>query len=222
MVRPERPVTRLHRLRHSLLVGTGAAFLTLVFFLVLPFIQAISKPPASDLQVVGIDTASLPPPPPPMEEEPEEEEPEEEPPPELEDEAPPLDLSELELALGGGIGDGWMNADFAAKLGTMGGGGDSMDALYSIADLDQKPRVIHQPGPVLNAKLRARAPGKVDIIFIVDPQGRVENPIVRRSTDPIFEAPALSAVKQWKFEPGKRNGEPVRFRMLVPITFPEA
>ncbi len=34
------------------------------------------------------------------------------------------------------------------------------------------------------------------IIFIVDQNGRVENPIVQKSTDPIFEAPALAAVKQ--------------------------
>ena len=30
---------------------------------------------------------------------------------------------------------------------------------------------------------------------------------------------ALKAVKQWKFEPGKRKGKPVQFRMRVPITF---
>jgi len=44
---------------------------------------------------------------------------------------------------------------------------------------------------------------------------------VQNSTDPIFEGPALAAIKQWKFEPGKRKGEPVRFRMRVPITFPK-
>jgi protein TonB len=31
----------------------------------------------------------------------------------------------------------------------------------------------------------------------------------------------MKAVKQWKFEPGKRKGQAVRFRMRVPITFPE-
>jgi len=31
----------------------------------------------------------------------------------------------------------------------------------------------------------------------------------------------MLAVKRWKFEPGKRGGKPVRFRMLAPITFPE-
>lgn len=59
------------------------------------------------------------------------------------------------------------------------------------------------------------------IIFIVNQRGRVENPIVQSSTDPIFENAALAAVKQWKFNPGTRNGQPVRFRMRVPVTFPK-
>ena len=58
-------------------------------------------------------------------------------------------------------------------------------------------------------------------VFIVDERGRVVEPRVRNSTDPIFEKSALTAVKRWRFEPGKRNGKPVRFRMLVPITFPK-
>ena len=45
--------------------------------------------------------------------------------------------------------------------------------------------------------------------------------MVQKSSDPVFETPALAAVKQWKFEPGKRNGQAVRFRMRVPINFPE-
>jgi protein TonB len=61
----------------------------------------------------------------------------------------------------------------------------------------------------------------VYIVFIVDQRGRVENPMVQSSTDSSFDAPALAAVRQWRFEPGKRNGEPVRFRMRVPITFPK-
>ena len=93
--------------------------------------------------------------------------------------------------------------------------------LFALSDLDEKPRVLHQPGPVMDAALRKRAPGTVHVIFIVNVDGRVETPVVRQSSDPVFDAPALAAVRQWKFEPGKRNGEAVRFRMQVPITFPK-
>jgi protein TonB len=207
---------------HGLLVASGAATLTLGFFLVLPLIQAISKPASSDLVLCSMDSAQLPPPPPPPEEQPEEEPEPEEQPPQLAEEAPPLDLSQLELALNPGFSEGWMQGDFGIKLNAITGGRDDADALFSMADLDQKPRIMYQPSPVLNQTLRKKAPATVYVLFIVDRSGRVQNPIVQKSTDPVFEKPALSAVKQWKFEPGKRNGLAVRFRMRVPITFPEA
>ncbi len=96
-----------------------------------------------------------------------------------------------------------------------------VDALFSLAELDQKPRVIYQPGPTLSREIREKAPGKVYIVFIVDKDGRVVKPKVQKSSDPVFEKSALRAVMKWKFEPGKRSGKPVRFRMRVPITFPK-
>jgi protein TonB len=212
------------RLVRSLFGGTvtvaGAGVMTLSCFLVLPLIQAINEPPTTDLVLQSIDTAELPPPPPPIEE-PDEPEPEpEEQPPELAEEAPPLDLSQLELALNPGMSDGWLGGDFAVKLEGVGSSKEDVDALFSLADLDQKPRVVYQPSPVVDAKARKKAPGTVYVLFIVDQRGRVEEPLVQKSTDPVFERAALNAVKQWRFEPGKRGGQPVRFRMRVPITFP--
>ncbi|MEY4673906.1 MAG: hypothetical protein RL148_1690 [Planctomycetota bacterium] len=205
-------------------VAGGLAFATLLFLL-LPLVQVISETPPPDLDLRVVSTADVPPPPPPPEQEPEkQEEQEQEKPPQLEEASQPLDLSQLELALNPGVSEGAMGGDFAVKLNTLPGGssgGDSVDSLFSLADLDQKPRVVHQPGPVLDASARKKAPGTVHVLFVVDQQGRVENPVVQKSTDPVFERPALAAVRQWRFEPGKRNGQPVRFRMRVPITFPK-
>ena len=89
--------------------------LSLAIFLVLPLMQTISAPPPRDLAVRGIETADLPPPPPPPPEQEEEEEKPPEPPPEMESEAPPLELSELELALNPGTGEG-LFGDFQVKL----------------------------------------------------------------------------------------------------------
>lgn len=207
---------------HRLLVIVGAAVLMLAFFLVLPLMQTINKPPTTDLLVQSVETAKLEAPDPPPEPEQEEEPEPEETPPELVEETAPLDLSQLEMALNPTLGEGLLSGDFAVKLTTVASDKKDVDAaLFSIADLDQKPRVIYQPGPVLNKDVRKKAPGTVYIIFVVDNRGRVENPIVQKSTDPVFEKPAMNAVKQWKFEPGKRNGQAVRFRMRVPITFPK-
>jgi protein TonB len=205
----------------------GGLLITLGLFLVLPVLEAITAPADSDLLVRDANVAALPPPPPPPppEEEKKEEEPEEEPPPpKLAEETPPLDLSQLELALNVGMGGG-IGGDFAVKLqvdtkaAAGAGGGD--EALFSLSDLDQKPRAIFQPSPSIAPKLRKKTPATVYVIFTVDPRGRVENPLVQSSSNPEFDAAALAAVKQWKFEPGKRGGQSVRFRMRVPITFPK-
>lgn len=211
----------LRLILQRVLTVAGGLVLTVVSFLLLPLIQTLGEQNNNDLLVQTIDTAQLEPPPPPAEEEPEEEEPEEEPePPQLTEEAPPLDLSALELALNPGMGGGAGVADFAVDLKTIAGAAKDSDALFSIADLDQKPRPIYQPGPTITDPMRKRAPGQVYIIFIVNQEGRVTDPIVQSSTDPIFDKAALDAIKNWKFEPGKRAGKPVRFRMRVPITFP--
>lgn len=207
--------------RSATLALAGAA--TLLLFLILPLIQAIHQPLGADTLLQSVDTAALPPPPPPPPEEEPEEEPEpDEQPPELVEDVQPLDLSQLELALNPGFGQGLLAGDFAIKLGPTAGQSEDVDALFSLADLDQKPRVVHQPSPVVSAKLKPKTPATVHVVFVVDQRGRVEQPTVQNASDPSFEAPAIAAVRQWRFEPGKRNGQPVRFRMRVPITFPES
>lgn len=206
---------------HRLLVIAAAVELTVAFFLVLPLMQTLTQPPETDLLVQSVDTAKLEAPPPPVQEEPEKEPEQEEHPPELLEDAQPLDLSQLELALNPGFSGGWMEGDYTVNLNTIVSESKTVDALFSISDLDQKPRVLYQPAPPIDKRVREKAPGTVYVAFVVDERGRVESPLIQKSSDPIFERPAISAVKQWKFEPGKRNGEPVKFRMRVPISFPK-
>lgn len=208
---------------HRLMVLVGALALTLVLFLVLPILESINSGPKTDMIIQTVDTANVPPPPPPPEEEEKKEEPEpEKEPPKLNEESPPLDLSQLELALnpGGGGSDGLL-PDMANKLSAGGNEGGDVDSLFSLADLDQKPRVMFQPSPLLDPKLRKSGPATVYILFIVDQNGRVQDARIQNSSNPMFDSVALAAVKKWKFEPGKRNGEAVRFRMRVPISFPK-
>ena len=109
----------LRTIVHGVCVAVGGFGMALFLFLLLPFVQAITEPPSKDLELRTVDTADVPPPPPPPEEEEEEKpsEPDEVKPPELTDAAPPLDLSQLELALNPGMGGGdGMAGDFAVKL----------------------------------------------------------------------------------------------------------
>lgn len=188
--------------------------------------QTISKPPTLDLFVTDVDLANVEPPPPsPQVEEKEPEPKSEDKPPELsEADTAPLDLDQLSIALDPGFSQGWMGTgDFTINLNKI--TSDSQDeetnAIFSLADLDQKPRIINQPSPILSQQLLKKTPASVKIIFLVDEQGHVEEPRVRSSSNPAFEKPALDAVKRWLFEPGKKSGKAVRFRMLVPISFPK-
>lgn len=198
----------------------GLAFVvTLAFFMILPVLQVITKPPSKDLTIRSVDVANVPPPPPPPMEEEQKPEPEDEPPPPPALDAEPLDLSQLELALNPGDG-GFGGGDFAINLNGATGGGEDVDAIFSLSDLDQKPRVVYQPAPIYPPELsKKKMEGTVYVLFVVDKDGRVKDPVVQKSTHPAFNNPALKAVKQWKFEPGKRQGKPVQFRMRVPITF---
>lgn len=209
----------IRELFYFVAVIIGSLALTLVFFLVLPFMQKINKPPTTDLMLQTMDTAKLEAPDPPPEPEPEEEPEEEPPPPKLAEEAPPLDLSQLALALNPGISGGWMEGDFAIKFNTVVEKENDVDTLFSIAELDQKPRLIYSSNPALNKKMKDARPGKVIVIFIVDQQGKVVNPKVQSSSNPIFEKATLMAIKRWKFEPGKHGGKAVSSRMRVPIVF---
>lgn len=91
--------------------------------------------------------------------------------------------------------------------------------VYAPGELDQEPRITDQVAPEMTRELRRQAPARVIVAFIVDDQGNVEHAAVQHATDPAFEAPALEAVRQWRFEPGTHDGQPVPFRMRVPITF---
>jgi protein TonB len=222
-------VVFLGRLVQAVLALGLAASLTFAFYLTLPLLQQMGRPPESTLEVRSVDATVLapPPPPPPEEEQKEEAKPDEPPPTELtEQAAPPMDLSQLEMALDPGFGDGAGGAGSLAG-GRLGGSGGSdadrdkdADAVFSLADLDQAPKVVSQPPPQYPADMRSqKARGTVYVLFVVDRNGRVMKPQVQKSTHTAFERPALEAVRQWRFDPGKRSGQAVQFRMRVPITF---
>jgi protein TonB len=91
---------------------------------------------------------------------------------------------------------------------------------FTPESLDHTPEAVRQPQPVypINAKNTGES-GEVVVTFVVDESGRVLNPRVVSSTDPIFEEPTVRAIGQWRFAPGTVHGIPVRFRLSVPVEF---
>jgi TonB family protein len=85
---------------------------------------------------------------------------------------------------------------------------------------DRAPRAVKRVDAIYPFSLsRAGASGSVTVSFTVNTQGRVADVSVVSSTRKEFEAPAITAISKWEFEPGIRNGKPVAARMQVSLTF---
>lgn len=67
--------------------------------------------------------------------------------------------------------------------------------------------------------LQTKMDGVVEVGFIIDVKGNVSDAWVLKSPDPLFSTAAITAVKQWKFTPGMKDGKPVATNMSVALTF---
>ncbi|MGB0766469.1 MAG: energy transducer TonB [Phycisphaeraceae bacterium] len=204
----------------------GAFALTLLLFLVLPLMQVIGEKEQDEYEVqeVNIQLQEAPPDVEDEEEDPPEdpEDPPEEPEIDI-DEPQMVDIRQLDL-LGGEGGISIPGVDTTINIDDAIGGGDDLDNMFDAGSLDQPARVLFQAQPKLTGTLRTKlrsAAATVIVVFIVDAGGRVQNAAVQSSTDSAFNNAALSAVKQWRFEPAQRKGKPVSDRLRVPINFPK-
>jgi TonB family protein len=66
---------------------------------------------------------------------------------------------------------------------------------------------------------RAEAQAQVTVLFKVDAKGLVTDAKIIDSNNPEFVAPALDAVRQWKFAPAIKNGQPVESRATQTFVF---
>lgn len=134
-----------------------------------------------------------------------------------------MSLNALESALNGAGGAGGFDSSVGfgsgGRIGGQGLGGDPAGVLSS-GELDQKPRPIVQTAPTYPAAIRQKKTGgSVSLMVTVDAQGNVTKVEVEKASDRELEAPALEAVRKWKFEPGMRDGKKVPFKMRLPIKF---
>ncbi|MBC6699380.1 TonB family protein [Hymenobacter puniceus] len=77
-------------------------------------------------------------------------------------------------------------------------------------------RNVHYPGTAF----RNRVQGKVQIGFVLNAKGEVENVRVIQSLSPETDAEAMRVVRQLRsFQPGQQDGQPVRVSYTLPIKF---
>lgn len=115
------------------------------------------------------------------------------------------------------------------RISTTTGPGDPRDigigdwtdrAIIDARALDSTPRAkVQLPPDYPYAMKQAGASGTVLVEFDVNAEGRVIRAKPVRYSHREFAEPAVRAVKKWRFEPGRRNGKAVPFRLTVPIEF---
>jgi TonB family protein len=97
-----------------------------------------------------------------------------------------------------------------------------LGAVGALADSPTSPPQLTEPAtPIYSETLRAAGiSGQVVVQFGVDATGAVQNITVFKSDHAELEAPAMEAVRKWKFKPATKDGQPVATPMMkVPIDF---
>jgi TonB family protein len=82
------------------------------------------------------------------------------------------------------------------------------------------PRVVVKVPPRYPESEKASGrQGAVVLALRVDERGEVAGVRVAQGLGPAFDEAAVAAVRQWRFEPGRRDGEPVAVEMSITVNF---
>lgn len=92
--------------------------------------------------------------------------------------------------------------------------------VFQVGELDQPPAPIKRIAPVYPRELKKnRVQGYANIVFIVDEEGSVTDVSIEKTNHREFGINAESAVRQWKFKPGFKDGSPVKTYVRIPLSF---
>lgn len=115
---------------------------------------------------------------------------------------------------GGGVGSGHGPGVGLGEGGGIGGG------LYKVGGGVSAPRAIYAPDPEYSEEARhAKYQGTVILYVIVDADGRPRDIRIMRSLGMGLDEKAIEAVKTWRFEPARKNAQPVSVQISVEVTF---
>ena len=91
--------------------------------------------------------------------------------------------------------------------------------VYSAENEDvTAPVVIRQDVPAVPSAIAGLTRDRGVIDIVIDEQGRVISLALRARIHPVYDTALLKAARDWKYEPARLNGEPVRYRKLLQIS----
>jgi TonB family protein len=89
-----------------------------------------------------------------------------------------------------------------------------------VGDGVTEPRLLRQEQPSYSTAARsARLNGQVELMIVVDTNGRPTIYEVRKPLGLGLDEKSIEAVKEWTFEPGKRDGVPIAVVVSVLVNF---
>jgi len=123
---------------------------------------------------------------------------------------------------GGGIGDGsggGVGSGVGRGVG-LGEGGGYGGGIYRVGGGVSAPRAIYNPEPEFSDEAReAKYQGTVTLGVIIDRDGRPRNIRVVRSLGMGLDERAMSAVREWRFHPAMKDGQPVAVIVNIEVNF---
>lgn len=115
---------------------------------------------------------------------------------------------------GGGVGSGRGPGVGPGQGGGIGGG------LYRVGGGVSAPRVLYQPDPEYSEEARkAKFQGTVVLWLVVGADGRPRDIRVSRSLGMGLDEKAIEAVRTWRFDPARKDGQPVAVQIAVEVIF---
>lgn len=86
--------------------------------------------------------------------------------------------------------------------------------------VDEAPAPVRTPAPEYPASMRdSKVSGVVSVVLVVNEAGEVIAAEIGKSTNEEFNAPALEAIRRWKFKPAKVAGAAVKVKVTIPVRF---
>ncbi|NBB80806.1 MAG: hypothetical protein GVY36_15380 [Verrucomicrobia bacterium] len=195
--------------------------MALCIMLLVPLTQ-LMEPERERVEIIESIEMAAPPSPPPPEEPPPPPEPEEETPPELDQPPPMPTMEQLELSLNPGTG-GPLGLDIGIGFDFSTESTEQLETIFGFGELDEMPRLLNENLPFRyppNAP-RGRGNAFVDLLIIIDRDGRVRVEDVYDFSHRELLQAARQHVERFRFSTPIRQGEPVsakyRWRLEIPL-----
>ena len=112
---------------------------------------------------------------------------------------------------------------FEVRLGPSGDAGGTIaspDVVYRPGSRVTRPKPVKEVMPSYSAAAQqARTRGTVSLTCVVQADGTVRDIRITAGLDPSLDARAIDALRQWVFEPGRREGVAVPVEVSVEMAF---